>query len=170
MPDKDGAPTVGDIRAAIAGLPDEATVFPGWHDGPPGDSDPAVEVFGFRQCPDPVEKTPGLEILVGIAYLDDFEDDEEDDDEDLPSDDEIKTWSIERCREFLELLECAPPPLGDNPHDWQLFVSERCREIELQEEDGVEHPDPDRGVGEKTLDLSKEWRENDGKHAQDLGD
>ncbi len=47
MPDK--PLTVGDIRKAIEGLPDDARVFPVWTPGcEPSDSSPGVTIDGFE--------------------------------------------------------------------------------------------------------------------------
>lgn len=73
--------TVGDIRQAMAGLPDEALLILEWADGPPGDADPAVAVYSFAAGKD-LDGTPGLVAFVGICYLDEFESDEDDDTED----------------------------------------------------------------------------------------
>lgn len=73
--------TVGRLRAALAGLPDDAPVFPDWAHGPPGDADPAVEVTGFVVKRDPLDGRDGLCVLVDLHYLDEFEDEEEEDDE-----------------------------------------------------------------------------------------
>lgn len=68
--------TVGTIRKAISGLPDDAPVNPVWNSGPPGDADPAVEVCGFHAGTDPDTGTPCLDVRVDIVYLDEYEDDE----------------------------------------------------------------------------------------------
>jgi hypothetical protein len=60
--------TVGDIRKAIAGLPDSAPLNPMWASGPPSDSEPGVEIHGcVLDGRDP--KDQGLGILVGLFYL-----------------------------------------------------------------------------------------------------
>ncbi len=71
--------TVSALRKAIKGLPGSAEVFPGWNNGPPGDADPAVVLFGFKRSKDPTDGKPALEVLVDIQYLDDIESEEEDD-------------------------------------------------------------------------------------------
>lgn len=58
--------TISDLQQALLILPSNAAIVPEWFDGPPGDSDPAVCVHGFR-----VTATE-LQVLVDIQYLDDF--------------------------------------------------------------------------------------------------
>jgi hypothetical protein len=61
--------TVGDIRKAIDGLPDSAPVNPIWASGPPGDSEPGVEIHGcVLDATNPHDQ--GLGILVGLFHLD----------------------------------------------------------------------------------------------------
>jgi hypothetical protein len=60
--------TVGRLCKLLAKLPDDAPIFPTWNDGPPGDHEPGVEMFGFTSAKD-ADGTPGLAIKVGLFYL-----------------------------------------------------------------------------------------------------
>lgn len=80
MSSQDSSMTVGDVRKAIAGLPDSATVHPEWSDFP-GDDDPAVRLDFIRAVAD--ADGPYLSIGVSLVRLDEIEDDEDDDDEDF---------------------------------------------------------------------------------------
>jgi hypothetical protein len=96
--------TVGQVRKAIEGLPDDAPVIPEWAYGPPGDSDPAVSVCGFRRGEE--DGTPGLAVLVDIVYLDDPSwEDRDADDEDLGLDDDV---------DDDELLDVGPDDEDDD--------------------------------------------------------
>ncbi len=66
---------VGRLRKLIEKLPDEARILPDWAYSPPGDSDPAVSVEGFKIARD--GDGPYLSVLVDIQYLEDITKDEE---------------------------------------------------------------------------------------------
>lgn len=66
--------TVGDIRKAIEGLPDDAPVYPDWAPGCiPNDNDPGVEIRGCRSQYTDLHDRPCLEILVSLFHPDDQE-------------------------------------------------------------------------------------------------
>lgn len=71
--------TVGDIRKAIANLPDHAEVFPDWQHGyEPDDCEAGVELRGI-EVSNNEPFAPYVSVLVKLFYLDD---------RDEPSDDE----------------------------------------------------------------------------------
>ncbi|OJW22535.1 MAG: hypothetical protein BGO49_00680 [Planctomycetales bacterium 71-10] len=82
MPEEQLGMTVGDVRRAIAGLPDSATVHPDWSDFP-GDDDPAVRLDFVRAAED--EDGPYLSVGVALVHLDglDMDDDEDAEDDDF---------------------------------------------------------------------------------------
>lgn len=84
MPDETAELTVGDVRKAIADLPDSAPLQPVWTEGPPGDDSPAVGIDFFR----PAEDAEGKFLSVGVSLhdLDEYEGDEEDDEDDEDDD------------------------------------------------------------------------------------
>lgn len=68
-PDGESKPlTVGDIRKAIEGLPDDALCIPTWS-MPPGENDPSVGISGFR--PGVLDDAPYLGIHVFLEHLND---------------------------------------------------------------------------------------------------
>lgn len=62
--------SLGAIREAIKGLPDDAPIDIEWTNGPPADTDPAVIINGFEQRKH--QNGNRLAILVDIKYLDEF--------------------------------------------------------------------------------------------------
>lgn len=74
VPKSEGEPvvTLGDLRALIADAPAALPIYPEWANGPPGDSEPAVSIYGAKLT------ALGLEVLVGLSYLNEEEADEDD--------------------------------------------------------------------------------------------
>jgi hypothetical protein len=62
--------TVGELRLALAGLPDNAPVYPEWNDRIPKGHEPAVRLHGVR------ESNGEAQVLVSLFYLCDDEEDE----------------------------------------------------------------------------------------------
>jgi predicted Zn-ribbon and HTH transcriptional regulator len=101
--------TVGHIRKAIAGLPDNAPVCPDWAGGPPSDHEPGVELIDVA-CGQSDRRGQYLSIRVALFYLD--EDDQ--DDETL-------------LRIFYKCPECG--------HEWEEWTSacdSECPECETK--------------------------------------
>ena len=65
------AKTVGELRELLSDLNDDAVIFPHFIDGPPGDDEPGVSLYGFRIGTHPGKTTPCLLAEVGLFYLDD---------------------------------------------------------------------------------------------------
>jgi hypothetical protein len=63
--------TVGELRLALAGLPDNAPVYPEWNDRIPKDNEPGVRLHGVR------ETNGEAQVLVSLFYLDDDTDEED---------------------------------------------------------------------------------------------
>lgn len=63
--------TVGELRSALAGLPDNAPVYPEWTGRIPGDHEPGVRMHGVRQS------NGEAQVLVSLFYLDEDEEDDE---------------------------------------------------------------------------------------------
>ena len=79
--------TVGDLRKAIEGLPDDAPVYPDFASGHyPEDSGPCVELMGAVRCAAGFGRdTDHLSIRVALFYLEQEGDGEEDGDEADPT-------------------------------------------------------------------------------------
>jgi hypothetical protein len=56
--------TVGELRSALAGLPDSAPLYPEWHDRIPSDSEPGVRLHGVQAV------NGEAQVLVSLFYLD----------------------------------------------------------------------------------------------------
>lgn len=78
--EREGRMNVGYLRRVIADLPDDASIFPDWADGPPDDSAPGVELDDFKaeKCTrspdcgdDGHECQPFLSVKVRLFSLDD---------------------------------------------------------------------------------------------------
>jgi len=91
--------TVGQIRKAIEGLPDDASVCPDWYDRVPDDHEPGVALFAAEA--DEQAGRPYLSIKVGLFYLD-----EDDGEDDTP------------LRIFYECPECD--------HEWEEEWTSAC--------------------------------------------
>jgi hypothetical protein len=68
---------IAELKALIHDLPDDADICPTWANGPPGDSDPAVVLRGFRLGDTTGGTKPWLAVLVDIQYLDEARDPQE---------------------------------------------------------------------------------------------
>jgi len=102
---KGGAPvehnpcSIGAIRQAIEGLPDDAPYFPDWAGDPPDDHEPGVRFCGVRRIEKDHNGDPGLSILVELAYLDEADDWDEDwDEDDIPDDPQLEYDNLEECK------------------------------------------------------------------------
>jgi hypothetical protein len=64
--------TVKQVREAIQLLPDDAPVVPIWHDAPPADHEPGVELFAIEGMLR-LNDVPALAIRVGLFYINEDE-------------------------------------------------------------------------------------------------
>lgn len=91
--------SIGAIRQAIEGLPDDAPYFPDWAGDPPDDHEPGVRFCGVRRIEKDHNGDPGLSILVELAYLDEADDWDEDwDEDDTPDDPQLEYDNLEECK------------------------------------------------------------------------
>jgi predicted Zn-ribbon and HTH transcriptional regulator len=96
---------IAELKTLIRDLPDEAEIKPEWATGPPGDSDPAVVLRGFRIGTE--GSKPCLDVLVDLQHLG------EEDNDDLEGSEAVLTV-CEKCghqgtgKEFRDPVDQMP--------------------------------------------------------------